>query len=192
MNEEEQGRAADELYDFDRPEAFDEALMLSCIGQLKVSVQRGADFVQVKVSVDDHSCVDCLGAVIQRPHCVDECHQWCGGSILPKWKPQTSTPDSCSLLTLVRARSQNGEPVDVPMYDFTTHSRCATTQRMDPADVVIVEGILVLHMESIRSVGIDLDLDPAHALMMKSIKCIDRSRSNYAQPIGSSLQHLSI
>jgi uridine kinase len=41
--------------------------------------------------------------------------------------------------------------VDIPTYDFTTHSRSTATQHVEPADVVIVEGILVLHMEKIRS-----------------------------------------
>ena len=40
--------------------------------------------------------------------------------------------------------------MDVPEYDFATHSRSTTTHRVEPADVVIVEGLFVLHMESIR------------------------------------------
>jgi hypothetical protein len=41
--------------------------------------------------------------------------------------------------------------VDVPIYDFATHQRSAEVRRVEPADVVIIEGILVLHMEDIRS-----------------------------------------
>ena len=38
------------------------------------------------------------------------------------------------------------------MYDFKTHQRSKEeTRRVEPADVVIVEGILVLHMELVRS-----------------------------------------
>lgn len=44
-----------------------------------------------------------------------------------------------------------GKHVEVPMYDFTTHRRSSETRRVDPADVIILEGILVLHMESLRS-----------------------------------------
>ncbi|KAG1666980.1 hypothetical protein FOA52_004263 [Chlamydomonas sp. UWO 241] len=43
-----------------------------------------------------------------------------------------------------------GNSVNVPLYDFATHSRCTESTHVAPADVVIVEGILVLHMESIR------------------------------------------
>ena len=42
------------------------------------------------------------------------------------------------------------KPVQVPIYDFTTHSRSGLTQHVQPADVVIMEGILVLHMEEVR------------------------------------------
>ncbi len=37
-----------------------------------------------------------------------------------------------------------GEGIDAPVYDFTTHSRSPQTQRIEPAEIVFVEGILVL------------------------------------------------
>eukprot|EP00887_Chlorella_sp_A99_P005348 scaffold1.g5348.t1 len=40
--------------------------------------------------------------------------------------------------------------VDVPVYDFKTHQRSAESRRVPPADVVIIEGILVLHMAEVR------------------------------------------
>ena len=42
------------------------------------------------------------------------------------------------------------EPVDVPIYDFNHHKRSHEVRRMDAADVVLVEGILVLAMNSVR------------------------------------------
>ena len=48
------------------------------------------------------------------------------------------------------ALAQRGEAVDIPEYNFVTHSRSELTHRVEPVDVVIVEGILVLHMEAIR------------------------------------------
>lgn len=43
-----------------------------------------------------------------------------------------------------------GEPANVPVYDFCTSKRCPDkTRRLDAADVVIVEGILVLHIKEI-------------------------------------------
>ncbi|PNW72116.1 hypothetical protein CHLRE_16g681850v5 [Chlamydomonas reinhardtii] len=45
---------------------------------------------------------------------------------------------------------KEGRSVEVPVYDFALHARVEETRRMDPADVVIVEGILVLAMEEVR------------------------------------------
>lgn len=50
-------------------------------------------------------------------------------------------------ITKLKAR----QPVDVPEYDFKTHQRSEKTQHVMPADVVIIEGILVLHMEDVRN-----------------------------------------
>lgn len=43
-----------------------------------------------------------------------------------------------------------GNPVDVPVYDFKTHRRLETRERLDPAPVIIVEGILVFVDEHLR------------------------------------------
>src|SRR5438034_8243940 len=36
-----------------------------------------------------------------------------------------------------------GEPVELPIYDFRTHSRLPATTRVEPKRIVIVEGILI-------------------------------------------------
>ncbi len=36
-----------------------------------------------------------------------------------------------------------GEPVELPIYDFRTHSRLPATTRVEPKPIVIVEGILI-------------------------------------------------
>ena len=46
--------------------------------------------------------------------------------------------------------AQSMKAVEVPIYDFTTHQRSSAVRRVEPADVVIIEGILVLHMPDIR------------------------------------------
>lgn len=38
----------------------------------------------------------------------------------------------------------------MPIYDFASHQRSGVTQHVEPADVVIIEGILVLHMPEVR------------------------------------------
>jgi uridine kinase len=57
-------------------------------------------------------------------------------------------PDSLeSELILEHVRTlANGEPIQRPVYDFSTHSRLADrTETLTPTSVVIVEGILALH-----------------------------------------------
>ena len=44
-----------------------------------------------------------------------------------------------------------GRPVDVPVYDFTTHTRTGRTRRVEPRPVVAVDGILVLAVPALRS-----------------------------------------
>ena len=45
---------------------------------------------------------------------------------------------------------RQGRGVEVPIYDFVTHSRRTETRRIVPAPVVIVEGILVFVEERVR------------------------------------------
>lgn len=46
---------------------------------------------------------------------------------------------------------KQGKPANVPIYDFTRHARDpGYSKRVEPADVIIIEGILVLHMPEVR------------------------------------------
>lgn len=48
---------------------------------------------------------------------------------------------------------KRGEQIEVPNYDFVTHSRMAKTTSIGDVDVVIIEGILVLFHEALRCVA---------------------------------------
>ncbi len=43
-----------------------------------------------------------------------------------------------------------GQAVEIPVYDFTTHTRTQHTHRVEPAPVVLVEGILVFVERELR------------------------------------------
>lgn len=43
-----------------------------------------------------------------------------------------------------------GEAIDKPVYDFTQHARSAQTVRVEPADVIVIDGILLLVDERVR------------------------------------------
>jgi uridine kinase len=45
---------------------------------------------------------------------------------------------------------KQSRPVEKPVYSFVAHSRTAETARVNPGDVVIAEGILVLSLEPVR------------------------------------------
>ncbi|HKR67163.1 MAG TPA: uridine kinase [Thermoanaerobaculia bacterium] len=68
-------------------------------------------------------------------------------------------PDSLETELLCRHLDvlSKGSAVEVPIYDFTTHSRKAETLRVEPRKVVIVEGILVLAEPELRK-RIDIKL----------------------------------
>lgn len=69
-----------------------------------------------------------------------------------------------ALLTDHLTALSRGEAVDMPVYEFATHSRSTRTRRIASADVVVVDGILLLADEHIRSlcdvkVFVDADAD---------------------------------
>lgn len=39
---------------------------------------------------------------------------------------------------------KSGRPTEIPVYDFASHMRTREQERMDPAPIIVVEGILVL------------------------------------------------
>lgn len=59
---------------------------------------------------------------------------------------------------------RRGQPIDMPLYDFKTHTRKTETLRVEPKDTIIVEGILVLEMDAVRremdlKIYVDTDSD---------------------------------
>jgi uridine kinase len=74
-------------------------------------------------------------------------------------------PDSLETSLLVEdVRSlQDGHAVNVPVYDFSTHTRTAEVVPLAPRKVVIVEGILVLADQDLRAqmaMRVFVDTDP--------------------------------
>jgi uridine kinase len=61
-------------------------------------------------------------------------------------------------------RLRRGEPIEKPQYEFRDHTRKEESIRVDPAPVIIVEGILTLAVEILRSqmslkIFVDTDAD---------------------------------
>ncbi len=69
-----------------------------------------------------------------------------------KWNFDVPDAIDHDLLAQQLIQLKNGEAVEVPQYDFTTHKRISATTRIQGADVVIVDGIFTLHVEQVRAV----------------------------------------
>jgi uridine kinase len=63
-----------------------------------------------------------------------------------------------------------GRAVEVPIYDFATHTRRRDTRRVEPSRVIVVEGILVFTEPALREqmdIKIFVDTDPDIRLMRR-------------------------
>lgn len=75
-------------------------------------------------------------------------------------------PDSLesSLMVSHLRELRAGRPVDIPMYDFSIHNRSKETLRVNPAKVILVEGILIFVEPALRDlmdmcIFVDTDAD---------------------------------
>lgn len=75
-------------------------------------------------------------------------------------------PNSLETELLIRHIEQlkNGQPVEVPIYDFATHSRTNRTYTVQPRPVILVEGILIFVEKALRDlcdvkIFVDTDSD---------------------------------
>lgn len=79
------------------------------------------------------------------------------------------------------AKLKNGEPVEVPIYDYTIHDRTENTMTLHPTPVILVEGILIYHSEELRSlmdIKIFVDTDADVRILRRIVRDIqERGRS---------------
>lgn len=92
-------------------------------------------------------------------------------------------PDALETDLLVEQldRLTAGEPIEKPTYDFTMHTRTEQTETVEPAPVIIVEGILVLAEPSLvqrMDIRIFIDADDDIRLVRRIRRDMeDRGRS---------------
>lgn len=74
-----------------------------------------------------------------------------------------------------------GEAVEMPVYDYTTHTRAVETVRIEPAPVIVIEGIMVFVVAALRErmnvkIFVDTDADVRFIRrLMRDVK--ERGRS---------------
>ncbi|MCM1370144.1 MAG: uridine kinase [Candidatus Amulumruptor caecigallinarius] len=86
-----------------------------------------------------------------------------------------------SLLTRHLEMLKEGKSVDMPTYEFITCSRLPETVRVEPKEVVVVEGILVLTDKELRDmldvkVFVDADADERLIRVIQR-DCVERGRT---------------
>jgi len=79
-------------------------------------------------------------------------------------------------------RLGGGEAIDKPVYDFLTHSRRPETTRVEPAEVIVIDGILLFADERVRDlcdvkVFVDADAD------IRLIRRIRRDMTKRGRPL---------
>lgn len=79
---------------------------------------------------------------------------------------------------------RSGQPILRPTYDFTIHDRLKEGVRVQPAPIIVVEGILVLADDRLRSrfeVKLFVDTDPDIRLMRRIRRDLEHRGRTFAQ-----------
>lgn len=95
-------------------------------------------------------------------------------------------PDALELdlLTQHLDALRTGQPILRPTYDFTTHDRVKEGVRIEPAPVIVVEGILVLADDRLRSrfeVKLYVDTDPDIRVIRRIRRDMEHRGRTFAQ-----------
>ena len=82
------------------------------------------------------------------------------------------------------------EAVEKPVYDYARHTRSAETIRMEPKDVIILEGILVLEDERLRDlmdIKLFVDTDADLRIIRRMIRDIKERGRTFESVVGQYL-----
>lgn len=105
---------------------------------------------------------DCIAMIEQDSYYKDQSHL----SFEERVKTNYDHPDAFdnNLLVAHLEKLINGEAIDKPIYDFAVHTRKKESIRVEPKEIIIVEGILVLEDIKLRElldikIYVDTDAD---------------------------------
>ena len=68
---------------------------------------------------------------------------------------------------------KRGEAIEKPIYDFTIHGRSPKTEKVEPKELIIIEGIMALVNKDLRSIG-DLKVFISASRERRLVRRIDR------------------
>lgn len=93
---------------------------------------------------------DCIAMIEQDSYYKDQSHL----SLEDRIKTNYDHPDAFDNELLVKHLEGllNGEIIEKPIYDFSIHTRIKETIKVQPKEIIIVEGILVLEDPDLRNI----------------------------------------
>ncbi|MET0402559.1 MAG: uridine kinase [Cystobacter sp.] len=97
------------------------------------------------------------------------------------------------LLVAHLAELKAGRPIQKPVYDFATCTRLPQTVRVDPGDMILLEGILVLHMKQVRDemkVRIYVDTDDDLRILRRLERDIHERGWGFDDVVRTYLRHV--
>lgn len=104
----------------------------------------------------------CIAMIEQDSYYKDQSHL----SFDERIKTNYDHPDAFDTVLIVKHLNMllSGQAIEKPIYDFEKHNRRSETIRVEPRDIVIVEGILILQEPEIRElldikIYVDTDAD---------------------------------
>jgi uridine kinase len=86
-----------------------------------------------------------------------------------------------------------GRGIDKPVYDFVTSTRQKHTTRVEPGDMILIEGILVLHMKPVREeldVRIYVDADDDLRILRRLNRDIHERGRDFDHVVNQYLRHV--
>jgi len=92
-------------------------------------------------------------------------------------------PDAFDTQLMIRQlrQLQQGQPIHCPVYDFTVHNRSGRTVLINPAPVILVEGILILENQELcdaMDIKVFVDTDADVRILRRIVRDVrDRGRS---------------
>jgi uridine kinase len=102
---------------------------------------------------------------------------------LPPSKVNFDHPESLETGLLIRhiQKLRSGRSIERPVYDFTSHRRLENTVRVDPREIIIIDGILILvdeHLRELMDIKLYVDADADERLIRRIRRDIaERGRS---------------
>jgi uridine kinase len=101
-------------------------------------------------------------------------------------------PDAFDTSLLVKHLNSllNGQAIEKPIYDFSIHNRVKETIRVEPRDIIILEGILILQEPEVRDlldIKIYVDTDPDVRIIRRITRDIKERGRTYESVINQYL-----